>query len=69
LGGQGESRDRPYADQLKAASALTLFLASIVVWHTGHLQACLQRLREDGQAIEETDPRFLSPLLRRHSGI
>jgi TnpA family transposase len=69
FGGQGEIRDRTYEDQLNAASALNLLLASIVVWNTVHLQACLQRLREDGHRIEDTDLRFLSPLMRRHIGI
>ena len=69
FGGQGESRDRTYEDQLNAASALNLLLASIVVWNTVHLQACLRRLRADGQPIDDTALRFLSPLMQRHIGI
>jgi len=40
-----------------------------VGWNTVHLQVCLCRLRADGQPIDDTDLRFLSPLMQRHSGI
>jgi len=40
-----------------------------LVWNTVHLQACLRRLREDGHPIDDSDPRFLSPLMQRHIGI
>jgi hypothetical protein len=48
---------------------LNRLLASSVVWNTVHLQACLRRLRADGQPIDDTDLRFLSPLLQGHLGI
>jgi len=69
FGGQGEMRDRTYEDQLNAASALNLLLATIVVWNTVHLQACLRRLRTDGVQVDDADLRFFSPLLHRHLGI
>jgi TnpA family transposase len=69
FGGQGEIRDRTYEDQLNAASALNLLLAALVVWNTVHLQACLRRLRAEGQPMDDTDLRFLSPLMQRHIGI
>lgn len=69
FGGQGEFRDRTYEDQLNAASSLNLLLASIVVWNTVHLQACLRRLRADGRPIDNAELRFLSPLMRRHLGV
>jgi hypothetical protein len=54
---------------LNAASALNLLLATIVVWNTVHLQACIRRLRADGVPVDDADLRFFSPLLHRHLGI
>lgn len=69
FGSLGEMRDRTYEDQLNAASSLNLLLAAIVNWNTLHLQACLKKLRADGEEVKDEDLRYLSPLLRQHIGI
>lgn len=51
------------------ASSLNLLLAAIVVWNTLHLQACVRKLRSDGERVNDEDLRYLSPLLRHHIGI
>jgi hypothetical protein len=44
-------------------------LAAIVVWNTVHLQACVRKLRSDGEQVIDDDLRHVSPLLRHHIGI
>jgi len=69
FGSLGEIRERTYEEQLNTASSLNLLLAAIVVWNTLHLQACVRKLRSDGERVNDEDLRYLSPLLRHHIGI
>jgi TnpA family transposase len=69
FGSLGEIRERTYEDQLNTASSLNLLLAAIVVWNTVHMQACVKKLRSDGEQVNDDDLRYLSPLLRHHIGI
>lgn len=69
FGSLGEIRERTYEEQLNTASSLNLLLAAIVVWNTVHLQACVKRLRADGEQVSDDDLRYQSPLLRHHIGI
>jgi TnpA family transposase len=69
FGSLGEMRERTYEEQLNTASSLNLLLAAIVVWNTVHLQACVRKLRADGEQVNDGDLRYLSPLLRHHIGI
>lgn len=69
FGSLGEIRERTYEEQLNTASSLNLLLAAIVVWNTVHLQACVKKLRSDGEQVQDEDLRYLSPLLRHHIGI
>ena len=61
--------ERTYEEQLNTASSLNLLLAAIVVWNTVHLQACVKKVRSDGEQVNDGDLRYLSPLLRQHIGI
>jgi hypothetical protein len=69
FGSLGEIRERTYEEQLNTASSLNLLLAAIVVWNTVHLQACVRKLRSDGEPVNDDDLRYVSPLLRHHIGI
>ncbi len=69
FGRPGEIRDRTYEDQLNAASSLNLLLACIIVWNTVHIQACVKKLRADGQEVADSDLRHISPLQQHHLGI
>jgi TnpA family transposase len=69
FGSLGEIRERTHEEQLNTASSLNLLLAAIVVWNTLHLQACVRKLRSDGERVNDEDLRYLSPLLRHHIGI
>jgi TnpA family transposase len=69
FGSLGEIRERTYEEQLNTASSLNLLLAAIVVWNTVHLQACVKKLRSDGEQVIDDDLRYVSPLLRHHIGI
>jgi TnpA family transposase len=69
FGSLGEIRERTYEEQLNTASSMNLLLAAIVVWNTVHLQACLRKMRAEGEEVNDDDLRYLSPLLRQHIGI
>jgi TnpA family transposase len=69
FGSLGEIRERTYEEQLNTASSMNLLLAAIVVWNTVHLQACVRKLRDGGEQVDDGDLRYVSPLLRHHIGI
>jgi TnpA family transposase len=69
FGSLGEIRERTYEEQLNTASSMNPLLAAIVVWNTVHIQACVRKLRDDGEQVNDDDLRYQSPLLRHHIGI
>jgi TnpA family transposase len=66
FGQHGLFRERDYEAQLNRATCLSLLVNTIVVWNTRYMEAVLEHLRAQGEAVNEKDLAYLSPLLWEH---
>lgn len=62
----GEMRDRSFENQRYRASGLNLVIAAIVLWNTVYLERVIQYLKDNGQPINESLLKHLSPLGWEH---
>lgn len=62
----GEMRDRSFENQRYRASGLNLVIAAIVLWNTVYLERVIQHLKDDGQTVNESLLKHLSPLGWEH---
>ena len=62
----GEIRDRSFEQQRYRASGLNLVTAAIVLWNTVYLERAANALRGHGQAVDDAQLQYLSPLGWEH---
>lgn len=62
----GEVRERSFENQRYKASGLNLVTAAIVLWNTVYIEKAVQRLKEQGEEINEELLQYLSPLGWEH---
>ena len=62
----GEMRDRSFENQRYRASGLNLVIAAIVLWNTVYLERVIQHLKDNGQTVNESLLKHLSPLGWEH---
>lgn len=62
----GEMRDRSFENQCYRASGLNLVIAAIILWNTVYLERAIQKLKSDGQSLDDDLLQYLSPLGWEH---
>jgi TnpA family transposase len=62
----GEMREGSFENQRYRASGLNLVIAAIVLWNTVYLERVIQHLKDNGQPINESLLKYLSPLGWEH---
>ena len=62
----GEMRDRSFESQRYRASGLNFVIAAIVLWNTVYLERVIQHLKDNGQTVNESLLKHLSPLGWEH---
>ena len=65
-GDRGEIRTPYRIEQRTLLSALDLILNAITPWNAIYIQAAINKLRADGQLVQEANIAWLSPLTWRH---
>jgi hypothetical protein len=59
-------RDRSFENQRYRASGLNLVIAAIILWNTVYLERVIQHLKDNGQSVNESLFKHLSPLGWEH---
>jgi len=62
----GEMRERSFENQRYRASGLNLVVSAIVLWNTVYLERAIQHIKENGQPVNESLLKHLSPLGWEH---
>ena len=68
-GKKGELHQAYREGQEDQLSSLGLIVNTIIVWNTRYMQAAIEKLRKDGEIINDADIRRLSPLGYEHINI
>lgn len=63
---EGNIRKSQIKDQINQASSLTLLTNAIIVWNTRYMQAVIDRLKDEGYDIQDSDLRHISPCRFEH---
>lgn len=66
FGKDGMLRGHEFEDQVHTFSCLAVLHNAVVAWNTYQLALLVERLRAEGQVVDERDLSQISPLIRRH---
>jgi hypothetical protein len=66
---EAQIRKRHPDDQLNQAACLNLVTNAVVVWNAVYMWEVIEQLKREGQQIDETDIKHLSPARYEHINV